>query len=73
MRSLSGDRFLRRFVGDLKNRRKRPNSEVIEQNPENDVEKNVGPGGQSAEAACEKEEEDNAEPTKKDETEPKNE
>ncbi len=82
MRGLLGDRFLRRFAGDLKHRRKHPASEVEEQNPEAEIDVAPGPAalrpdGQAAEEDHEKEVTDGKdrpngeERNKKNEIEPK--
>ncbi|HVP21019.1 MAG TPA: hypothetical protein VMS73_04075 [Anaerolineaceae bacterium] len=43
MRGLLGDRFLRKFAGDLKHRRKHPGSNITEQNPEAEIDAAPGP------------------------------
>ncbi len=65
MRSTMADRFLKRFAGDLKNRRKHPNSKGTKQNSETDVEMAVEPGSNTDETDCQKGLENNAEPIEK--------
>jgi len=54
MRSLLGDSFLRRFVGDLKQSWKHSTSKVKEQNPEVDADKAIGPASPAVEGDSEK-------------------
>jgi hypothetical protein len=49
MRSLSADRFLKWFAGDLKNRRKLLTSILKDQKPETEVDMAVGPDRHASE------------------------
>jgi hypothetical protein len=52
MHSLLGDRFLKWFAGDLKNRRKQPVSIINDQIYDSDVDMTVGPDNLTSNEYC---------------------